>query len=61
MRKVRCISSSDGSNIKENVTYRVTAYESDYLYVDINGYESGPWFTYRFIDVSFNEYLNRLK
>lgn len=68
MRRVKCVNASENMSIKIGDVYQsygCSAYYSgsDFEYTDVilNGNRSGPWFKDRFIDVSFNEYLNRLK
>lgn len=68
MRRVKCVKASENMSIKIGEVYQsydCSEYYSggDLEYTDIilNGNRSGPWFKARFIDVSFNEYLNLLK
>jgi len=66
MRKVRCINPPifAPNVLREGRVYDV--YEKSYptpghITIIIDNRKYGPWKESRFIDVSFNEYLNRLK
>jgi len=68
MKYAKCISTTPGSLLIACKVYEIaeTTYTFDnsdreLIEVKVNGEWSGPWYKDRFIEVSFNKYLNLLK